>query len=104
MDNRVFDQDVYWVKVKGEPFLLNEMPEDYRRNVITFLLDSVDYFHANACLRAALTAAEDALHGRPNGDVLAEQFGIPFITDIDPVDWLEATPLMRRLRALTPDA
>jgi hypothetical protein len=35
--------------------------------------------------------------------VLAEDTGAPSVRDLDPVAWLEGSPLMRRLRALTPE-
>lgn len=102
MDNRVFEQDVYWVNVKGEPFLLEEMSDEYRWNVIVFLHRHVTYYHVNAAVRGAVTALGDVLRGKVNGDLLSQHFGAPAVTDLSPIEWLESTPLMRRLRALTP--
>lgn len=100
-DLRVFEQDEYWVDYRGKPHRLSEMPNDYRVNVITFLEERKDRFYVETCLRTAVSMAGDALLGRVNGELLAEAVGGPKITDHTPSEWLEATPLMRRLRTLT---
>lgn len=102
MDNRVFDQDMYWVNIKGEPFLLQDMSEGYRGNVIAFLHVHVAYYHAHAAMREAVDSALSVAAGLPSGTLLARDLGIPIIAEMDPVEWLESTPLMRKLRALTP--
>jgi len=101
MDNRVFEQDKYWVNVKGEAFLLEEMDDLYRRNVINFLHDNLDYFHAMASLRDAIGMLASLEAGEPDGSALAFALGAPAIVDIPPTVWLESTPLMRKLRELT---
>ena len=106
MDKRVFEQDVYWVNIKGEPFLLTEMSEEYRRNVISFLMEGAEYYHFGAVMRMLATLTGDAMLGRItyNGDVLAHSLGLPTVADLTADEWLESTPLMRRLRELTPEA
>lgn len=104
MDNRVFEQDVFWVNVRGEAFRLTEMDAGYRRNVIQFLLENVEYFHAESALREALEATDAFVEGELTGSLLAFLLGCPAIGVLSPREWLESTPLMRRLRQLTPDA
>jgi len=100
MDNRVFDQDIYWVNIAGKAFLIEEMSSDYRRNVIDFLRENCEYFHARAALRTGIEALILAFEGRVHGDILARDLGSPAIEDLDPLDWLESTPLMRKLKSL----
>ena len=100
MDNRVFEQDIYWVNVKGEAFLLEEMSSDYRCNVINFLLENCEYFHGWAALRSGIDALAAALRGEVHAEILTRELGLPTLDELDPHDWLESTPLMRRLRAL----
>lgn len=104
MDKRVFEQDIYWVDIKGTPHLLEEMSEEYRINVIMFLRDGVNYFYTEAVLRFAATIACDALLGRQSGELIAHDLGLPNITDLTPQEWLESTPLMRKLHQLTEQA
>lgn len=101
LDLRVFDQDRFWVDRHGTAHLLDAMPDDYRRNVIVFLVERTDRFWVDACLRAAIQAAGDALLGRVSGEILVAAAGGPAVADLAPSDWLESTPLMRRLRQLT---
>ncbi|MCU1393482.1 MAG: hypothetical protein JWM34_1910 [Ilumatobacteraceae bacterium] len=101
LDLRVFDQTDWWVDRLGRPHRLDEMTDDYRRNVIVFLTSFVDGFHAASALREAATTLGDALLGRVSYALLATDVGAPRTLDLEPISWLEATPLMRRLRALT---
>lgn len=100
MDNRVFDQDVYWVNIRGEGFRLEEMSAEYKSNVIAFLMENAEYFHAHAALRAAAETVVAAMEGKIHAELILQELGMPRIDELDPLDWLEATPLMRRLRAL----
>jgi hypothetical protein len=98
IDLRVFDQDVYWVDRFGVGHRIDEMPDDYRANVVAFLVERVERFHTATYLRLAIQAAGDALLGRVSGEVLAAEIGAPRIVELDACVWLESTPLMRRLR------
>lgn len=100
IDLRVFDQDAYWVDHLGNPHRLEEMRDSYRENVVEFLVQRAGRFFVDSCLRTVLQAEGDARLGRVNGDVLLAIGGGPVITDLDAAVWLEATPLMRRLRKL----
>lgn len=96
LDLRVFDQDTWWVDRHGVGHRLVEMTTEYRVNVLMHLSENACYFHGGAMLRLALQISGDDLLGRQ-----------PFIpphaigaTHLTPEAWLEATPLVTRLRAL----
>jgi hypothetical protein len=74
MDLRVFDQDTWWG----------------------------DRLASRRTWSSRITAFTDALRGRSSYAVLARSAGAPRIADLDSCDWLESTPLIRRLRQLTP--
>lgn len=104
MDNRVFEQDVYWVDIAGKPHLLAEMPSAYRVNVIAFLHQHKDYYYDSTALREAITLFEHAATGNPAAIWASSELNAVTVTDMSPTDWLESTPLMRQLRRLTPEA
>jgi hypothetical protein len=100
MDNRVFEQDVYWVDIKGEPHMIEEMSSDYRINVIMFLRDNNDYFFHATFLRKATEVVCSALEGETHSELFPWLVGGDTIFDLTPKEWLESTPLMRKLLRL----
>ena len=98
LDLRVFVQDTYWVDVYGEPHLISEMREDYRRNVIIHLLDNARFFHAGIVLEQAIVALGQAM-----GYAIESSFESD-VAGKESLRWLEATTLMKHLRAATPNA
>ena len=99
LDLRVFDQQRYWVDIHQVPHQLSEMEPEYVRNVITFLLENREYFHAATVRRMAIQTVGDLLLDRPSAELVAEAVGAPALIDLTPEEWLESTPLMRALRA-----
>jgi hypothetical protein len=99
LDLRVFDQDVYWVDIAQVPHELDQMSDDYIANVIGFLEREASYFHTQTMLRMAIQVVGDLELGRLPGDLLAEAIGAPRLDELTPAEWLEATPLIRALRA-----
>lgn len=99
LDLRVFDQGAWWVDIEQHPHRLTGMSEEYLSNVIDHLtLYNREYYLASIRRQAI----EDAVHmalGRASGNVLAREAGGPSGTEIEAEVWLEATPLMRALRA-----
>lgn len=98
LDLRVFTQNTYWVDVYGEGHIIDEMSEDYRRNVIIHLLDNARFFHSGLVREQLIVA-------------ICQNFGYEvessFDSDIaekESLEWIEETPLMQRFRALTPSA
>lgn len=100
LDRRVFDQDRYWVDAYGVGHELVQMSEQYRKNVLAFLRGRAEEFHAGYMLYVAGCVAVDALQGRVSGDLLSMELGVPLVHEMEPNDWLESTPLVRRLLAL----
>jgi hypothetical protein len=103
LDLRVFDQDVYWVDRRGVPHLLVELSLGYRHAVVAFLQDNVDYYYTATIGRLAATIVGDLLPGDISSELVARAADAPAVrtvTNLTPMDWLEGTPLMRRLRAL----
>lgn len=107
LDLRVFEQDTYWVDVHGRGHRIDEMPEDYRRNVIIHLLDNARFFYSGMKRSILIGFLAFALEGitdfigeeaqmlkEVNGELVAK----------DSLEWLEGTPLMHKLRDLTPDS
>lgn len=102
LDLRVFEQDIYWIDITGAPHQLATMSESYRRNVISHLLEHAEHHHAGVVTRDALNVVIDGYLGRPNASLMLAELDQPTTKDLDPSTWLESTPLMRRLRQLTP--
>ncbi|TRW45593.1 hypothetical protein [Georgenia yuyongxinii] len=94
MDLRVFDLDQVWVDIVGVPHALHEMSLEQRSNVTAHVLQYADHYRA-AVARDAFTEAVVAL---------IDGTRAPHVPDLpaDPREWVESTPLMRRLRAMTP--
>ena len=101
LDLRVFDQDTWWVDIHGRPHLLTEMSEEYRHNVIRHLEANRDYLHSRVALAEAIDLVEYTFTGAHNPTSASAVAGAPTTHEVDPEAWLEATPLMRRLRRLT---
>jgi hypothetical protein len=104
LDMRVFSQDTWWVDRLGRPHRLEAMSQDYRRNVLTFLLTSAEQRWLDEVTGEAITAVTDAIAGRASFAVMAHDAGAPRVADLDPHVWLESTPLIRRLRQLADSA
>lgn len=99
LDLRVFDQDVWWVDRFGRPHLIAEMDAEYVESVISHLEERVVGFYYDSMRRSLVQMLGDTLHGRVNADVVASAAGAPGMDELTPAQWLESTPLMRRLRA-----
>lgn len=99
LDLRVFDQDVWWVDIGQRPHRLTEMPWSYITNVVAFLARDAEYFFHETMRRGVLQIWGDLLLGRVPTDLVVHSLGAPALTDLTPSQWLEATPLMRALRA-----
>jgi hypothetical protein len=100
LDQRVFSQAVWWVDRFGRPHRLDDMSQEYRQNVLTFLLDSAQQRWLDEVRHESLTALTDAARGNASFAVIAHDAGAPRVADLDPLAWLESTPLIRRLRKL----
>jgi hypothetical protein len=100
IDKRVLEQDIYWVDIAGTPMFLVDMPADYLRNVIDYLMTKApDWWSAELAwltavivLLAASAAPPQVVHR------FAEHMDALQRTGAD--EWMRSTPLMRRLQEL----
>jgi membrane protease subunit (stomatin/prohibitin family) len=99
-DKRVFEQEVYWVDYLGNEHLIAEMEKSYIENVLKYLKEGVDIFYLGAVERYIANKLTDSLLERVNRDDIVEQFNIPSINMLEPIAWLESTPLYRKLQYL----
>ena len=99
LDKRVFEQEVYWVDYLGNEHLIAEMDKSYVENVLRYLNEGVDIFYLGAVERYIANKLTDSLLERVNRDDIVEQFNIPSIAMLKPIEWLESTPLYRKLQA-----
>lgn len=98
LDLRVFNQDIHWVDVHGTAHLINDMDVDYRRNVIIHLLTNARFFQSGLLKEQMIVTLGKAL-----GYEIESSFSAD-VAEKESLEWLEETPLMIRLRAVTPDA
>lgn len=103
LDLRVFEQNEWWVDRRGVGHRLVEMSEEYRRNVISHLLMFCPSYHAGMAMKEAIESYCALLEDEQPWAAAARELGIPMLFEVEAQTWLESTPLMRRLRALTPD-
>lgn len=99
LDLGVLDQGQWWVDITGTPHRLVQMSTTYLGNVEALLVEHTDdlfYGYATQVLQGEIW---DALEGRLNPETVARQAGAASLARIDPEAWLDATPLMRALRA-----
>jgi hypothetical protein len=103
LDLRVFLQSEYWVDNEGAGHLLTSMSNDYRSNVMRMLLENSARLHMKifdliiviiqkAIVDRDLQALESLLQNE-----------IPLLYVDSPFDFIENTPLMKRLRELVPN-
>jgi hypothetical protein len=96
LDVRVFDQDIYWVNIEGEPFYISEMSPEYISNVITFLLESLEAYYLGymtyAFSFASLTPYKDSLRSMFQEDNITETKS--------KTEWLVSTILVKKLMEL----
>lgn len=102
MDLRVFEQGIYWVNAQGDPFLLEEMSREYLLNVMNHLFNEADFMYVSMLKKYAvelMLAANNSETGKlpPNHHAVAAAMSIQ---DKKPVEWLNSTPLVRKLSAL----
>lgn len=98
LDLRVFNQEEYWVDVHGTPHVIEEMNTNYRRNVIIHLLTNARFFQSGVSLEQVIVKI-----GKSLGYEIESSFN-PGVSEMESLQWLEGTLLMKRLRAITPDA
>lgn len=96
----LLQQDEVWVDAKGQEHRLEDMDWKHRSNLIPFLRRSAKELYLASFFRAShsdLMMIEDPSDGVASAQ---DRLMAPFYHHPDPEDWLERTPLMRRLTEL----
>jgi hypothetical protein len=102
LDLRVFLQSEYWVDIEGTGHLLTSMSDDYRSNVIRMLLVDAPGLHLKI-LYLIIGMIYEAILGQDAGVMESLlQNEIPLLQIESHYDFIESTPLMKRLRELVP--
>lgn len=100
VDLRVFDQCTYWITAQPEVLRLDAMTSDHLSAVLVMLEAYALRFH----LRVLCNLSEDLLHGfytgQPSSEALLYDLTGESSADATPVQWLNATPLVRQIRKL----
>lgn len=99
LDLRVLDQGQWWVDITGTPHRLAQMSATYLGNVEVLLFEHAEYLFYGSAAWVLRGEIWDALEGRLNPETVAREAGVPSLSRLDPRTWLNATPLMRALRA-----
>jgi hypothetical protein len=103
IDLRVFLQSEYWVDIHGTGHLITTMSDAYRSKVIQMLLRTAPVIHLEFLL-LAIGKINEAMVLRDPGVVASLlRNEVAFLEDKDSYDFIESTPLMKRLRELVPD-
>jgi hypothetical protein len=92
MDLRVFDQDIYWVNIHGEPFYLNKISPEYVSNLINFLMQ-----HAEGNYLGYMEYAFSYAISTPHKGSLKTLFHKDENTIKTATEWLASTVLMQKL-------
>ena len=104
LDQRVFEQNVWWVDSHGKAHLLKEMSTDYLSNVLSFLYFNLELFHASATIRQTI---EYILTMIPSTEGPKDFQGfVDYVTsrsnlaNILAAEWLAETPLVKQIIVL----
>lgn len=102
LDIRVFEQAVYWVNTQGEPFRLDEMSHEYRLNVINFLFNDAEHMYITMLKKYALTIIREVQKSETGTLPLDHPLMAAAVSlnEKNPVEWLNSTPLVKRLSEL----
>jgi hypothetical protein len=102
LDIRVFEQDVYWVNTHGEPFRLDEMSHEYRLNVINFLFNDAEHMYVSMLKKYAIEIIGEVQKSETGTLPLDHPLMVAAtsLNEKNPVEWLNSTPLVKRLSEL----
>lgn len=102
LDLRVFEQDIYWVNIHGEPFLLTEMSQDYLTNVLKHIYNHMDTYFVNFLKKTMIEVAMYSMNDLQEGSIISHKINAE-ITKKTPAEWLTSTPLVKKLDSLIED-
>jgi hypothetical protein len=103
LDLRVFLQTEYWVDIQGTGHLITSMSDEYRSNVIRMLLCNAEAFHMEILLLITGMIHEAVVNRGASVMESLLQNEIPLLLIEDSFDFIENTPLVKRLRELVPN-
>jgi hypothetical protein len=103
LDLRVFLQSEYWVDNEGTGHLITSMSNDYRSNVIRMLLNDAGVLHLKILYLIIGMIYEATLDRDASVMESLLRNEIPLLHFDDSYDFIENTPLMKRLRELVPN-
>ena len=103
LDLRVFLQDEYWVDKDGTGHLITSMSDDYRSNVIRMLLIEAEVLHMEILILITGMIAGAIVNRDADGMESLKRNEIPLLQTESSYDFIENTPLMKRLRELSPN-
>jgi hypothetical protein len=103
LDLRVFLQSEYWVDIEGTGHLLTSMSDDYRSNVIRMLLIDAEVLQIKILYLIIGMIHEAIVNRDADGMESLLQNEIPLLHIEASYDFIENTPLMKRLRELLPN-
>ena len=103
LDLHVFLQGEYWVDKDGTGHLITSMSDDYRSNVIGMLLIQAEVLHMEILILITGMIAGAILNRDADGMESLKRNEIPLLHIEDSYDFIESTPLMKRLRELVPN-
>lgn len=102
LDRHVLDQSVFWVDGAARAHRLEEMSSAYLFNVLGMLQGDARRLHFEAILDAYLDLLEATLTKTPSGERLTFDLIGRSVGDLEPLEWLETTALVRSIRRLLP--
>lgn len=97
LDRRVLDQDEYWVTRDAVVLKLTAMSAEHLRNVALMLGDIAMLLHLQA-MADVILCPEDAADSLI-AEMATYRLTGSCIATVAPHDWLQATPLVRRILA-----
>lgn len=98
LDTRVLWQDQVWVDRLGAPHALHQMSNEYLTNVIDYLYRRAPEWHLEALLDATAELADALTHDEDADALRATTAHMQVGLAMDPVCWIDDTPLMAALR------
>lgn len=100
IDLRVLGQDIYWVDITGAPHLLVDMSPAYRANVMRLIHAQAVQWWGEEVTGRALDAAIQVLKDPDDPATTAALDRLAALLDLEPQEWIDASPLMRCLQQL----
>src|SRR5690625_2796883 len=99
-DVRILNQTAYWITRDARILPISNISPVHIIILITMIELTSYPYHAAAILDALIDLTDNLACGQPSADLLDYQLTGKCIGDATSEQWLESTPLMRRLRQI----